>query len=115
MDRDVFLRRLNNNHKGLVDGIYDDYEADFVDTYKSLIISGEITVFYGFICYVSGKISDNKYTLVPYTGLQQELQNDSAFTEYHYWHAVAERKNCDKCGKIYFVSKEEDDCPYCKR
>ncbi len=115
MDKNEFLRRLSVDYDGLAKGEFANYDESVVDTYHSLIKSGEITVFHGFICHVSGKVGDNKYTLVPYTGTYQELQEDSSFTEYHYWRAVAEKKKCHMCGKIYFISSEDDRCPYCKK
>lgn len=114
MDKNEFLRILCVDHAGLAKGMFDNYDESIVDTYNSLIRSGEITVFHGFICSVSGKINDNKYALVPYTGSYQELQEDSAFIEYHYWRAVAEKKKCSACGNIFFVASDDDDCPYCK-
>jgi hypothetical protein len=114
MDKDKFLRLLCNDYKDLAKGRFTDYDDDIVNTYNDLIKSGEITVFHGFICNVSGKVGDDKYALVPYTGSYQELQEDSEFTEYHYWRAVAEKRMCHVCGKTYFVSGEADACPYCK-
>ncbi len=114
MDKNEFLILLNNNHRGLARGLFTDYDRTVVDAYVSLVDSGEITAFHGFVCNVSGRVSDNKYALVPYTGTYQELQDDPAFTEYHSWRAVAEKKNCHMCGKIYFAADEKDNCPYCK-
>lgn len=95
--------------------MYVDFGKSIVDTYNRLIEIDEITCFHIFVCLVSDELLDNIYTLIPYTGTYQELQKDPAFTEYHYWRAVAEKKNCDKCEKIYFASKKEDNCPYCKK
>lgn len=95
--------------------MYIDYGKPIIETYHRLIKNGEITVFHGFFCLVSNRLHDNIYELVPYTGSYQELQKDSAFTEYHSWRALAEKKNCLKCGKIYFVSNIDDICPYCEK
>lgn len=117
MDKDQFFIKLNDEHKGLTKGLYDDYDKDMVDTYKELIKSGDITVFHGFICKVSGELGAGTSALVPYTGSYQELREDPDFTEYHYWRTVGKKKECPMCGNIYFVTtkkdKEEESCPYC--
>ena len=115
MEKNEFLRILCSDYDGLAKGMFANYDESVVEIYNSMIRSGEITVFHGFICRVSGKVGDNKYALVPYTGSYQELQEDPSFTEYHYWRAVAEKKTCHICGNIYFASSEEDNCPYCKK
>lgn len=112
MDKYEFLQ-LCSEYGGLTRELYVNCGKSIVDTYNELIEKGEITQFHGFVCLVSNKLYNNTYALVPYTGTYQELQNDPAFTEYHYWRAVAEKKKCHVCGKIYFVSKQDDNCPYC--
>lgn len=113
MEKDEFLRKLCDKHKGLAKGKFADYDKDIVDMYKSLLDSGELTVFHGLICVVGDKLGENQYALVPYTGSYQELQADPSFAEYHYWRAVAKKNECHVCGKTYFVSGDEDTCPYC--
>ena len=117
MDKDQFFLKLKDEHKGLAKGLYGDYDKDMVDTYKALIKSGDVTVFHGFICKVSGEFGAGKYTLVPFTGSYQELREDPDFSEYYYWRAVGKKKVCPICGNIYFVTtkkdKEEESCPYC--
>ena len=50
-----------------------DCGQGIVDTYNSLIDNEEITMFHGFYCLVSSRYSGETYSLVPYTGTQQEL------------------------------------------
>ena len=114
MDKYEFLKACSE-YGGLTREMYVDFGKSIVDTYNRLIETGEITYFHGFFCLVSDELRDNVYALIPYTGTYRELQEDSAFTEYHYWRAVAEKKYCDKCGKIFFASKEDDNCSYCKK
>ena len=59
---------------------------------NTLIENGKITMFHGFVCLVSNEVCDNTYALIPYIGTYQEFQEDSAFTEYHHWRAIAEKK-----------------------
>lgn len=113
MDKYEFLKACSE-YGGLTREMYVDYGKSIVDTYNRLIENGEITWFHGFVCLVSNELRDNTYALIPYTGTYQELQEDSAFTEYHHWRAVAEKKKCHICEKIYFVSNESETCPYCK-
>lgn len=112
MDKYEFLKACSK-YGGVTRELYVDYGKSVVDTYNRLIENGEITLFHGFVCLVSRKLDDNTYALVPYTGEYRELQEDSAFTEYHSWRAEAEKKECYTCGRIYFASNEDDSCPYC--
>lgn len=113
MDKYEFLQKCSECG-GLTGKMQIDCDKEFAQTYNRLIENGEITYFHGFICLVGNKLHDNTYALIPYTGTYQELQEDSAFTEYHYWRAAAKRNTCHKCGKIFFASTEADTCPYCK-
>ena len=111
MDKYEFLK-LCSEYGGITREMYVDCGKSIVDTYNRLIENEEITEFHNFICLVSDKVGDNTYALIPYTGTYQELQGDSAFTEYHYWRAVAEKKRCNLCEKTYFVTKQNEACPY---
>ena len=113
MDKYEFLK-LCGDYGGVTRELYIDCGQDIIDTYHRLIDNEEITLFHGFYCLVSSRYSGETYALVPYTGTQQELQNDPAFKEYHSWRALAERKECDSCGKVYF-SAGDDVCPYCRK
>ena len=113
MDKYEFLK-LCSEYGGITKEMQIDYGESIIDTYNSLVENGEITQFHGFVCMVSDKVRENTYVLIPYTGTYQELQEDSAFTEYHYWRAIAEKKRCDICNKIYFVANKNEDCPNCQ-
>ncbi|MBR4097292.1 MAG: hypothetical protein IKK42_08330 [Oscillospiraceae bacterium] len=114
MDKYEFLK-LCGDYGGVTREMYIDCGQDIIDTYHRLIDNEEITLFHGFYCLVSSRYSGETYALVPYTGTQQELQNDPAFKEYHSWRALAERKECDSCGKVYFSAGDDDGCPYCRK
>lgn len=112
MDKYDFLQ-LCSKYGGLTEKLYEDYGENINGIYGKLTESGEIALFHGFICLVSGRINSRTYALVPYTGTYSELQDDPAFTEYHSWRAAAEKKICENCGRIYFAADEADNCPYC--
>lgn len=112
MDKYEFLK-ICSEYGGFPREMYIDYGEIVIETYNRLIENEEITLFHGFFCLVSHKVHDATYALIPYTGSYQELQQDSSFTEYHSWRAVAEKNSCAKCGKVYFVSRVDDICPYC--
>lgn len=79
-------------------------------------LDGKYTVFRGFFCLIKERLSeeDNTYALIPYSGSYEELRAEyPTFTEYHYWRAVAQKKICKRCGKVYFKASETDGCPYC--
>lgn len=113
MDKYEFLK-LCGEYGGVTREMYINCGQLIIDTYNRLIDNEEITLFHGFYCLVSSRQYGDTYALLPYTGTQQELQNDRAFTEYHSWRALAERKECDSCGKVYFSVGSGDGCPYCR-
>lgn len=113
MDKYEFLN-LFLKYNGLPREMYLDYGKSIIQKYSELIDNEEVTLFHGFFCLISGKENTIHYILVPYTGTQQELQQDPAFKEYHSWRALAEKRTCARCKKIYFISDELDNCPYCK-
>jgi len=114
MDKIEFLE-MYRKYNGKEREMYIDCGDDIIEDYKRLISNGDIAKFHGFMCMVEGLINkkDDTYALIPYSGSQEELQNDKAFIEYHYWRAVAKKGICKKCGIIYFYDDMDETCPYC--
>ncbi len=95
-----------------------EFKNDKIEERKRIInsyLNGEFTLFHGFYCLIKDYDKDNnRYELIPYSGSYQELQDDTIFTEYHYWRGLAYKKDCNTCRKIYFAASEIDGCPYCE-